>query len=69
LRITGEEQGAKVTRDTSKNDYWAGVDDRCLRRIAQIGMDRILVYLNSSEAESPFPIPAMIPLTTNAAIL
>ena len=68
LRITGEEQGAKVARNTAKGDDWAGVDDRVLRRIAQSGMDRILVYLNSSEAESPFPVPVMIPLTTNAAI-
>jgi hypothetical protein len=68
LRITGEEQGVKIARDANKGDDWAEVDDRVLRRIAQTGMDRILVFLNSSEAEPVFPVPAMIPLTTNAAI-
>jgi hypothetical protein len=68
LRITGEEQGAKIARDSNKGDDWAGVDDRVLRRIAQSGMDRIVGYLNSPEAEPVFPLPAMIPLTTNAAI-
>ena len=68
MRITGEEQGAKFARDPNKGDDWAGVDDRVLRRIAQSGMDRILVFLNSSKAESHFPMPAMIPPTTNAAI-
>jgi hypothetical protein len=68
IRITGEELGSKVARDANKGDDWAGIDERVLRRIAQSGMDRILVFLNSSEAEPIFPIPAMIPLTTNAAI-
>lgn len=67
LRITGEEESGKNVRQANKNDDWAGVDERVLRRIARVGMDRILVYLNTAEAEPLIPIPAMIPPTTNVA--
>ncbi len=63
LRITGEEPSGSNARDV-----WAAVDDRVLRRIARSGMDRILVFLNSSETEPLIPAPVMIPLTTNAVI-
>jgi hypothetical protein len=72
LRITGEEPSESNVRNTSKRDDWAAVDDRALRRIARSGVDRILVYLNSAEAEPLIPIPSLIPtnasvpLTTNA---
>lgn len=74
LRITGEEPSENTNRDANKRDDWAAVDDRVLRRIARSGMDRILVYLNSAEAEPLIPMPSMIPtnasipLTTNANI-
>ena len=67
FRITGEERSDSDVRATNKRDAWAAVDDRVLRRIARSGMDRILVYLNSSEAELPSPLQVMIPLTTNAS--
>jgi len=59
LRITGEEPSGVNARDG-----WAGVDDRVLGRIAQSGMDRILVFLNSSEPEPPAFTPETAPLST-----
>jgi len=45
LRITGEEQSAN-----DSHDAWAAVNEGVLRKIARSGMDRILVYLNSTDA-------------------
>jgi hypothetical protein len=63
FRISGEEPSGSNARDA-----WAAVDDGVLRRIARSGMDRILVYLNSSEREPLIPASVMVPLTTNAEI-
>ena len=65
LRITGEEPSDTDIRDANKRDDWAAVDERMLRRIAQSGMNRILVFLNSSQSASPFSVPETAPLTTN----
>ena len=52
-RITGEEPSDGAAQGANTRNDWAAVDDRMLRRIAQSGMDRILVFLNSTE-----PVPA-----------
>jgi hypothetical protein len=62
LRISGEEPSGENARDA-----WAGVDDRVLRRIAQSGMDRILVFLNSSESEPFASAPDTPPSTATTA--
>jgi hypothetical protein len=59
LRITGEEPSGMSARDS-----WAGVDDLVLGRIAQSGMDRILVFLNSTEPEPPASTSDTAPLST-----
>ncbi len=59
LRITGEEPSGNNARDS-----WSGVDESVLRRIAQSGMDRILVFLNSSEPEPLASAPDMAPFST-----
>jgi hypothetical protein len=59
-RFMGDEPGAESGRDVSR-DPWAMVDDRVLRRIAQSGMDRILVLLNSSEPQTPILATGAVP--------
>jgi hypothetical protein len=51
-RITGEEPGRDKAGDKSA-DAWAAVDDRVLRRIAQSGVDRVLLFLNTAETSKP----------------
>jgi len=64
LRITGEEPSTNNGGDSSR-DGWGAVDERVLRRIAQSGIDRILIFLNSSETTGLTAVPVTVPLTTN----
>jgi hypothetical protein len=63
LRITGEEPSGENARYNAR-DSWSGVDERVLRQIARSGIDRILVFLNSSEPEPLASAPDMAPLST-----
>jgi hypothetical protein len=60
-RLTGEEPSGSNVHEANVRSDWGTVDDRVLRRIAQSGMDRILVFLNSSEAAMPASATGAIP--------
>lgn len=60
-RITGEEPSSGKAGGGKPRSEWTSVDDRVLRRIAQSGMDRILIFLNSSDTETPASATGAIP--------
>jgi hypothetical protein len=62
LRITGEEANPNTSREE-----WAAVDERVLRQIARNGMDRLLIFLNSSETTDLTAVPETAALRMNIA--
>lgn len=63
-RITGEEPSDGNARDANTRSDWASVDDRVLRRIAQSGLDRILIFLNASEPAPSASATGAMPRST-----
>jgi hypothetical protein len=52
IRISGEEPASTAGRGT-----WAVADDLVLRRIAYAGMDRLVAFLASPDAQPDAPVP------------